>query len=131
VKRALPSILALAIIVSALPVHAQSSGTPTQTSAEFWKQYTEKLPIGSTLRVRTADGKSMTAVLAIVDETAITVAPKTRVPVPPRRIAFDDLRQLELRQNGTSLAKATAVGAAVGVAAFFGTLLLLLATVSD
>jgi hypothetical protein len=131
VKRTLSSILVFAMMASSLPLDAQAIGTPVPASVDYWRQYTARLPIGSMLRVRTADGKSLSAMLAIVDDTAITVQPKTRVPEPPRRIAFDDLRQIEIRQNGASLAKATAIGAAVGVGAFFGSLLLLLAAAED
>ena len=100
-------------------------------SREYWFSYAGKLPIGSTVRVRTSDGQRVTAVLAIVDEDSITLEPKTRIPEPPRRIPFDQLSQLELKQNGSSVAKSVAVGAAVGAGTFFGVLLMLMATAWD
>src|SRR4051812_3644491 len=100
-----------AFIAGSTAVNAQSS--------DYWSKYAAKLPIGSTVRVRTADGRRLTAVLAIVDDTGITVAPKTRRPEAPRHIPFDQLTQLELSMQGGSMAKAAAIGVATGVGTFF------------
>jgi hypothetical protein len=100
-------------------------------SHEYWFSYAGKLPIGSTVRVRTSDGRRVTAVLAIVDEESITLESRTRIPELPRRIPFDQLSQLELKQNGSSVAKSVAVGAAVGAGTFFGVLLILMASAWD
>ena len=126
-KRILSLIVIVALMGSATAASAQSAGTSTPRSADYWLRYTEKLPVGSTIRVRTSDGKRMTAVLAVVDETGITVEPKTRVPESPRHISFDQLQQLELKQTGMSAGKAAAIGVGVGVASFFGILLILAA----
>ncbi len=99
-----------------------------QRTQEYWFTYAEKLPIGSTVRVRTSDGERRTAVLAVVDREGITLEPKTRVPEPPVRVSFDRLEQLELKQNGSSMAKAVAIGAAVGAGTFLGILALLAAS---
>ena len=56
---------------------------------------------------------------------------RTRRPEAPRHIPFDQLTQLELRLEGDgSVAKAAAIGVAVGVGTFFGMLLILFATTS-
>jgi hypothetical protein len=117
----------------AVSLSAQSAGTSTSTigSSEYWLKYTGKLPVGSTIRVRTSDGKRLTAVLAVVDETGIIVEPKTRVPESPRHISFDQLRQVELKQNGMGAGKAAAIGVATGVASFLGILLVVFATSWD
>src|SRR6266550_4499481 len=96
-KRILSSIVIVALLGSATAVSAQSAGTSTSRSVDYWLRYTGKLPIGSTIRVRTSDGKRMTAVLAVVDESGITVEPKTRVPESPRHISFEQLEQIELK----------------------------------
>jgi hypothetical protein len=131
VKRILSWILMLALFVSGAPLAAQTSSTGGRTSADYWRRYTEKLPIGSTIKVRTSDGKRITAVLAIVDESGITVELKTRRPEEPRLIPFDELRQIELKQNGSSRAKAAAIGVGVGVASFFAGWLLLFVAYGD
>jgi uncharacterized protein (DUF2062 family) len=50
------------------------------------------------------------------------------VPEPPQRIRFGELDQLEPKQNGSSVAKAVAIGAAVGAGTFLGILMLLAAS---
>ena len=129
-KRSVSLIVVFALVGCAVSAGAQTAA-PVRSS-DYWMRYTEKLPIGSTIRLRTSDGKRVTAVLAIVDETGITIAPKTRRPEAPRHIAFDQLEQLELQQrNGMGAGKAAAIGVATGVATFFGILLILLASSWD
>lgn len=101
-------------------------GTIVERSPGYWYSYAGRLPIGSTVRVRTTDGKRHTAVLTVVDQDGITVELKSRIPEPARRIRFDDIRQLELKTNGSSIAKAAAVGSAIGAGTFLGLLALLL-----
>jgi hypothetical protein len=57
--------------------------------------------------------------------------PRTRVPVPVQPVSYDSIVSLEQVKGGTSAAKAAAIGVATGVGAFFATLLIILATVSD
>jgi len=44
----------------------------------------------------------------------MTVKPKTRYAEPARRIAFDQLDNVELQRQGVNYGKAVGVGAAVG-----------------
>jgi hypothetical protein len=104
------------------------SGSTSQ-DADVWRRYAAQLPIGSIVRVRTTDGERLTAVLMATDEAGITVMPKTRIPEPARPVAFDRLVQLELARDGSNLAKAAAVGGAVGAGVFVGLLMLLFANV--
>jgi hypothetical protein len=100
-------------------------GIVVERSPGYWYSYAEKLPIGATVRMRTIDGKRYTAVLALVDRDGITVELKSRIPEPARRISYDQIQQLELKTNGSSIAKAAAVGAAIGAGTFVGLLALL------
>lgn len=119
--RIISCVLGLVLIASSTSVIGQGSN-------QYWMSYAEKLPIGSTVRVRTTDGKRLTAILAIVDKSGVTLAPKTRIPEPPRHIPYERLDQLELKENGSSVGKAVAIGAAIGVGAFFGVLAILAAS---
>lgn len=103
-------------------------GIVVERSPGYWYSYAEKLPIGATVRLRTTDGKRHTAVLALVDRDGITVELKSRIPEPARRVPFDQIQQLELKTNGASMAKAAAVGAAIGAGTFIGMLALLAAS---
>jgi hypothetical protein len=122
-KRIVSVVLLGALIGSNVPVNAQALSSGGDRSEDYWMKYTERLPIGSTLKIRTTDGKRMTAVLAIVDNAGITVEPKTRVPESPQVIPFNQLAQVELKDHGSSVAKAIAIGAGIGGATFLGLLL--------
>lgn len=102
-------------------------GTIVERTPAYWYSYAEKLPIGATVRVRTTDGTRRTAVLAVVERDGITVELKSRIPEPARRISYDQIQQLELKTNGSSIAKAAAVGSAIGAGTFLGLLALLAA----
>jgi hypothetical protein len=94
---------------------------------DVWRRYAARLPIGSTVRIGTTDGERLTAVLMIVDDSGITVKPRTRIPEPARRVPFDRLVQLELAREGASVARAAAIGGGVGAGVFLGLLMLLFA----
>ena len=104
-------------LIAALMVTASASAERAparQDSPELWRRFAEQLPIGSIVKIRTKDGERLTAILFVVDATAITVKPKTRYPEPSRRIAFGQLDDLEMQRPGVNYAKYAGIGAAVG-----------------
>jgi hypothetical protein len=105
------------------------SGSTSWQDPGVWRQYAAQLPIGSIVKIRTTGGERLTAVLMTLDEAGVTVMPKTRIPEPARRVAFDRLAQLELARDGSNLAKAAAIGGAVGAGVFLGLLMLVFANV--
>jgi hypothetical protein len=125
-KRFLSSMLVIVLLAPGVALAEQ--GTIVERTPEYWYSYAEKLPIGATVRVRTTDGKRHTAVLALVDRDGITVEPKSRIPEPARRFPYDQIQQLELKTNGSSMAKAVAIGAGIGAGTFIGLLALLAAS---
>ncbi len=104
------------------------AATPGQ-DADIWRRYAVRLPIGSTVKIRTTGGERSTAVLLTVDDTGITVKPRTRIPEPVQQVPFDRLAQLELAHADSNIAKAAAIGGAVGAGVFLGLLMLLFANV--
>ncbi len=126
--RSMSAMLVVCLLVPNVALQAQT--TLVNRTPDYWYAYASKLPIGATVRVRTVDGKRQTAVLALVKQDGITLEPRTRIPEPARRIMYGQIQQLELKQNGTSLAKAAAVGAGIG-AGFFLVLLGILASSWD
>jgi len=100
-----------------------------QDPPELWRAYAEKLPIGSTLRVKSARDRFVASLLA-VDDSGILVKPRTRVPEQPRHLSFDALDELELYTDGAAADRAGAIVAGVGsgAGAFF---LLLLSLISQ
>lgn len=63
----------------------------------------------------------------IVDDSGITVKPRTRIPEAARQVPFDRLVKLELAGKGASVARAAAIGGSVGAGVFLGLLMLLFA----
>ena len=127
--RFISAMLLMCLVVPNLALQA-AQATPVNRTPDYWYAYASKLPIGATVRVRTVDGKRQTAVLALVEQDGITLEPRTRIPEPALRIMYTQIQQLELKQNGTSIAKAVAVGAGIG-AGFFLVLLGVLAASWD
>ena len=126
-RRTVSVLVMMCLVVPAFALAGQ--GVVVERSPGYWHAYAEKLPIGATVRIRTSDGKRHTAVLAVVDRDGITVESKTRVPEPARRFSYDQIQQLELKgNNGASMAKAAAVGAAIGAGTFVALLALLAAS---
>ena len=124
-KRFISSVVIAGLLVPGAAFARQ--GIVVDRSPAYWYSYASKLPIGSMVRVRTTDGKRRTAVLALVDREGIIVELKSRIPEPARRIAYDQIQQLEPKTNGSSIAKAAAVGSAIGAGTFLGLLALLAA----
>jgi hypothetical protein len=128
-KRYVSSLVLMSLLAPSIA--AAEQGMVVERTPGYWYAYAEKLPIGATVRVRTTDGKRHTVVLSLVDRDGITVEMKSRIPEPARRIPYDEIQQLELKtNNGASMAKAAAVGAAIGAGTFI-TLLALLAASWD
>jgi hypothetical protein len=130
-KRIVSLCLIVTLLGSTAAASAQTSAGFSTRSHEYWLAYAGKLPIGSTVRVRTTDGKRLTAILAIVDSTGITLESKTRVPEPPRHIPFDQLSRLELKKKESSVAQRVAIGVATGAGTFFAIFLIMLAAYED
>ena len=87
-------------------------------NADVWRAYADHIPIGSTLTIRTTGGERLIAVLFVVDDTAMTVKPKTRIPEPARRVTFDQIEELRVRRDRVSIPKYAGIGAGVGVGLF-------------
>jgi hypothetical protein len=124
-KKCISSIVLMCMLAPGAALAGQ--GVVVDRSPTYWYSYAEKLPIGATVRLRTADGKRQTGVLAVVDRDGITLELKSRIPEPARRFSYNQIQQLELKTNGSNMAKAAAVGAAIGAGTFVGLLALVFA----
>ena len=101
--------------------------TPPQS--EIWRAFAQKVDVGTRLKVRLDDGQRVVATLIEADADGVLVQPRTRLPVPVQRIAYDRIASLERADaRGMGAGKAVAIGVASGVGAFLGTLLILIAT---
>src|SRR5918994_6927944 len=126
-KRFISSLVLMCLAAPAFAFAEQ--GIVVERTPGYWYSYAEKLPIGATVRLRTTDGQRRTAILTVVDRDGITIETRSRIPEPARRVTYDQIRQLELKTaNGASMAKAAAVGAAIGAGTFLGLLALVAAS---
>lgn len=104
----------------------------TQTEESVWREFSGRLDVGSELKVRLVDGTRFNATLVRVDQTGLLLQPRTRVPVPVQPVAYDSIASLApVKKGGIGAGKAIAIGVGTGVAAFWGTFLVVLALVGD
>ena len=81
-----------------------------------WRAQLEQIPIGAVVKLRTADGERMKAVLLAKDDQGIVVKPATRIPEPSRRFSYGQLYGLERYEDHVSTGKYVGIGAAIGAA---------------
>jgi hypothetical protein len=113
------------IITIATPSFAQ-----TQAQGDIWRAFAQRVDVGTRVKLRLDDGQRVVATLIEANAEGLLVQPRTRVPVPVQRIAYERIASLERDEGrGIGAGKAIAIGVASGVGAFLGTLLILIATI--
>ena len=121
-------ILALALTPS-MVLGQQSLSTEDETAA--FKKLASAIPPGTRLKIRTKDGRRLTATQMAADEHRIVVKRDARVPEPAVGIGFAELARLERAQKGGfSVGKALGIGLAAGAGAIL-TLFAIAVTIDD
>jgi hypothetical protein len=124
--------IALILIVTLSSAMTTARLAAQATSTDVLRSYVEKLPIGSTVKVKMKEGKGVKGTLMLVESDAIVVKPKTRIARPERRLPLTEIEFVELQErNGSSIAKAVGIGLATGAGAFLGLMLLAVAIIED
>ena len=118
--------LVLAIVLAASPLLAQS-----QDEAVVWRTFAGKVDVGTPIKVRLRDGRRFSATLIEAQPDALLLQRKTRLPVPVEPIGYGAIVSIEREKGGMSAGKAAAIGVGTGVAAFFGILFILIASIDD
>jgi hypothetical protein len=95
------------------PIAAQTTDTPEVQLARI---HVAQMPVGSTVKVWTRDGRRFKAVLLSVDASAIRIKPATRVPEPSRLLSLDRIERIERDHDRVSVGKYVGVGASIGAA---------------
>lgn len=116
------------------PVHTErpEAEQPGVRLPDTWRRVARQLPAAARVRIELADGTRMTGVILSVEDEALVVKRKTRIPEPERRVTYDTIEMLELDSGGgIGAGKAAAIGIGTGAAAFLGLLLITFALVSD
>jgi hypothetical protein len=120
-------VITTAVLVVLIAVH----GVRAQTAPDVWRDFVERVDIGTELNVRLNDGRRIRATLVAVGDDAVLLQPKTRIPVAIQAVPYDAIVSIEPRMAGHGTGKAIALGIAAGVGVFFGIMALLVAAVGD
>ena len=114
-------LVVLIVLLGAPDLLAQ----PAAVSADIWRAFVEKLHVGSTLNVRLKDGTRVKATLLQVSPDAMTIQPRTRIPVDPQAVPYTAIESLDVdRRDGIGVGKAIGIGVASAAGAFLGLMLI-------
>jgi hypothetical protein len=98
---------------------ASAQGIANEAAA--WRTVAATIPLGSKVKIQTANGDRFNATLMSVGSDSVMVKKNARRPEPAQSIAFADLARLERDHGGnTNVGKAIAVGLAAGAGVILG-----------
>lgn len=116
-------VLTSAVLIVLISAH----GVAAQTSADIWRNFAQRIDVGTELTVQLNDGRRVRATLVGVGEETVLLQPKTRIAVPVQAVRYEEIARMEPRKAGNGTGKAVAIGVATGVGTFFGIMALLFA----
>lgn len=93
-------------------------------------EYVEQLPVGSRVRVERATGGTLHGTLIAATPDRVVVQRATRIPEPPVDVPLQNVTRIQIEER-TGVGKGIIIGAAIGAAATFGFLILIVAGLSD
>ena len=114
------------MLVTALaaPAHAQDP--------RDWQRLAASLQPGTRLELHLQDGSRVDGTLIAQDADLLVINPRTRIPVAPWRVAYGEIRSIDVKKrDGLSPGAKVLVGFGVGAAAVFVGLLIAVASIDD
>jgi hypothetical protein len=109
-----------------------ASATQIANDTALIASYVKALPIGSRVRLTLTNGDRLRGTLMKVTDDQIVLQENARIPEAPRQLPMQMIRSVEPdRPGGGSVARAIAIGAAVGAGAALGLLVLIAALAYD
>ena len=117
---------ALLLICLTLPAHAQDV-------SRDWAAMATSLQPGARIELDLADGTHVQGTVLAHERDAFVFAPRTRLPVSPWRVAYSEIRAIELKPSGDGLAPGTQVliGIGAGAGVFLLAAVIAVASMSD
>jgi hypothetical protein len=116
--------IALLVLALATPAHAQEP--------RDWQQLAASLRPGTRIELHLQDGSHVEGTLVAHDAELLVVNPRTRIPVAAWRVAYPEIRSIDVKRGeGMTPGAKVLVGLGVGAAAVFVGLLIALASLSD
>jgi hypothetical protein len=114
------------MLIAGLGGHAAFAQSAPQ--GDIWRAYAQKIEAGTRVKIHMDDGQRIAATLIEASADGLLIQPRTRVPVPVQRVAYDRITSLQRDEaRGIGAGKAVALGVGSGVGAFFGIMLVLIA----
>lgn len=107
--RAIAIAILITLVAGMMPASAHAQ------EIMIWRKVAETIPLGSKVKIRTIEGKSVKGTLMRVDDTSVMVKKDTRKPEPGVVVPYDLVSDIERDHGGgMSWGKALAIGAATG-----------------
>ena len=129
--RALTSFMVILALALTPSMGLSQQSLSAEDEAAAFKKLASAIPPGTRVKIRTKDGRRMTATLMAAEEHRIVVKRDARVPEPAVGIGFAELARLERAQKGGfSVGKALGIGLAAGAGAIL-TLFAIAVTIDD
>ena len=129
-KMTAATLTAILFLHSSQAVWGQVQFSGTGQTSNLVGEFVSRLPVGTHVRLKLDDGATFRGTLMGVEDDAIIVKRRTRLPEPPIRLTLNRIVDADV-QRGSGMGNVIAIGAAVGAGATFGVLLLLAAVVGD
>jgi hypothetical protein len=120
-------LMTAAVLLVPISVHDVTA----QTSADVWRQFAERVSVGTELNVQLIDGRRVRATLIGTRDDAVLLQPKTRIPVAVQAVPYEAIVRIEPRRAGHGSARSLAIGVATGVGVFFGIMAIMVAALGD
>jgi hypothetical protein len=92
--------------------------------------FVRHLPLGTAVKLTLDTGRKLRGTLIGVEDDAVTVKVRTRIPEPPQRVMLAHIADADVERDG-SMGKAVAIGAGVGAGSALGVLMMIMAIFSD
>ncbi|MFN7914110.1 MAG: hypothetical protein U0Q55_02135 [Vicinamibacterales bacterium] len=127
----LKSFIAVALILAALVTPAGAAGSDMQADADRWRAVVGGLEAAAFVSVRLKDGSTQKGTVLDVGDDSFGFQPRTRIPVAPGRIRYEDLAGLERAKQGMNPGQKVLASAAGVVGGTFLMMLLVLASAYD
>jgi hypothetical protein len=112
------------LVMLAVPARAQDT--------QDWQRIVAALSTGTRLELQLEDGTRVQGTLLLGEADTLVLSPRTRIPVAPWRIAYSEIRSIDVKRDGAlSPGSKVLIGIGAGAGVAFLTLLILVATIAD
>lgn len=115
--------IAVFLVLAMFTPGAALAQVATAGESERWHDLAARLEPASLVSVRLKDGSRTKGTIVSVGSSAMTFAPKTRIPVAAHDIRFDEIASIERTQQGMNpgakvvISAASVVGGILAIAA--------------